>query len=325
MRLLTAPLASLCCLVVVAVVGCGGDGGGDDGGGGAGDGEVTEPVASATTDTTAAPDQPAPSDDQADGGDFCAELAGLQRSLDLIDISIGTDWPQTIADMRAAERELVAVQPPSDIADEWTVVAGFFSLIVTAFEGVDLDDQKAVGDVLQDRLGPETEAAAKAAGVAGTRIAAFATDTCGDDTAASPAAAVDDGCALLEDDELRSRVFVINEPTAEPRSFGDGYDECIWTDERSEVSLMLIPLEEFQREYVDKSTPITRSPIDGLEGGLAYDGTVGIARFNTRGHSVSFVAGDRGGFVSVRIGEDGSRSADVGEASRLARLVVSRL
>jgi hypothetical protein len=118
---------------------------------------------------------------------------------------------------------------------------------------------------------------------------------------------------------------VTTEPTAEPRSYGDGYVECIWSDGTSQVSLMVVPLAEFEREYVAPSTPISDVPVDDLDGGKAYEGTLGIGRFSTHGHSVSFTAGDLGGFVSVQIRDTGSRPAEVGEAARLARLLVAGL
>jgi hypothetical protein len=315
MRILPARLVPLCCLVVLAGTACGGSD----------DPATTDSESSTSTSAESSP-EPEPAEETADpSADFCTTITDVRSRLEVLNLSLATDWATTIPAIRQGESELQAIEPPSELAADLADVTAFFTLITDAFDGVDPGDEAAVQTVLESVFGPETEASATTAAAAVERIDAYVAENCSDGPTDAPASAVDDGCALLDEDELRSRVFVKTEPTATPRSYGDGYDECIWTDDRSEVSLMLIPLDEFEREYVAKSTPITNSPIDGVEGGLAYKGTLGIGRFNTRGHSVSFVAGDRGGFVSVRIGEDGSQAADVGEAGRLASLLLAGL
>ena len=318
MRASSLRLAAAWCLVMVAFTACGGDAG-----------EATDPAAgdAGEASTAAAGSEPSPTDDEPAGSataaDFCTALSGVSGHFDLLEISLDTDWEETVLALREAEAELAAIEPPDQLGADWADVTAFYTLIVGAFEGVDLADDAAVQAVIEERFGPETEEAATTAQAAIGRIDSYAEKTCVEGS--EPAPAPVDGCALLPADALSQRVFVTTQPTAEPRSHGEGQVECIWSDGTSEVSLMLIPREEFEREYVARSTPLTEVPIDDLAGGLAYQGTLGIGRFSTRGHSVSFIAGDRGGFVSVQIRDTGSRPVEVGEAARLARLLVAGL
>lgn len=254
-----------------------------------------------------------------DGSDFCDQLAEAKRTFALMDISLATDWSA----FKDASKRLAAVKPPAEIAAQWKVAADFYAYIAGMFEGVDFSDRDAVGDAVKANLGPETEARAKEADSAIGEVEAYAKSNC-DDTGDAAPAAVTDACTLLKDDELK-RVFPTGVPEPKSQTYGPDTMECIWKTDAAEASIMIAPLAEFTREYLDKSTPLPTGEIEGLEGGNTFKGILGIGRFNTRGHSVSFTHDKVGGFVSVRHGDGDSRPADVGTASKLAKLLVSRL
>ncbi len=268
---------------------------------------------------TASPEKTPAASAAADGGDFCEQLDQARGSFELMNISLATDWSA----FEGASKQLAAVEPPTAIAADWKVAADFYAYIAGLFEDVDFSDRKAVGAAIQSNLGPETEARAKKAEASIAEVEAYAKDTCQDTDDATPAA-VTDACTLLKDDELK-RVFPTGVPAPKSRTYAANTKECIWKTDAAEASIMIAPLAEFKSEYLDKSTPLSTGEIDGLEGGNTFKGILGIGRFNTKGHSVSFTLDEVGGFVSVRHGEGDSRPADVGTASTLAKLVVSRL
>lgn len=266
------------------------------------------------------PSEDAPAASSAGGSaDFCEQLTEAKETFALMDISLATDWSA----FEDASKQLAEVDAPPAIAAQWKVAADFFAHVAGMFEDVDFSDRKAVGEAVQSNLGPETEARAKEAETAITEVQAYAKQNCegGGDAAE---ASVTDACTLLTDDELK-RVFPTGVPEPKSRTYARDTMECIWKTDGAEASLMIAPLAEFKGEYLDKSTPLPTGEIHGLEGGNTFKGILGIGRFNTRGHSVSFTHDTVGGFVSIRHGDGDSRAADVGTASTLAKLLVSRL
>lgn len=312
MHALFSGLVAVCCVLLLATAGCGGDG------------TATAENAEPSSATDREPESPDPGP-VLEPDDFCAGVSDVAGRFDLLEVSLGTDWAAQVTAMADGELELAAIEPPAELADDWASITDFFSLILDTFGDTDLHDDAAVQAVIEGGFGPETEAAAEAAQEAVARIDAYAESSCPGGGDSDQPLVGEDGCALLTAADLSQRVFVTSAPTAAPRSFGEGYVECIWSDGTSQVSLMVVPLAEFEREYIEPSTPISNVPIDDLDGGMAYAGTLGIGRFSTRGHSVSFTAGGRGGFVSVQIRDAGSRPVEIGEAARLARVLVAGL
>lgn len=290
--------AVVACALALTLAGCAGAGGG----GGA----------------PSAPETPGV-DGAVDGDAFCAQLSEVQGHFSLLQVSLATDW-STFAE---ASEDLAAVTPPPQLAQHWTAVTGFYAHIAEIFAGVDFSDPDAVAAVIEKEFGPETEAAAQRAEEAVAEIEAYAASSCPSDTG-DASAELTDACELLVAADLE-RVFPTGIPEPDSRSYAPDTMECIWESDAAEVSIMLVPLADFEREYLAQSEPLPAGEIDDLEGGDTYQGTIGIGRFDTRGHSVSFTHDTVGGFVSVRHGDTNSRAAEVGTAARLAKALVERL
>lgn len=290
----------LACCLALSLAACGGSSDDDPG-------NRSSP---ATTSATAAP---------ADSADFCSQLADVKGDLALINISLTTDWSK----FEEAAKQVAAVEPPAKIAAPWQTTTEFYAHIAGLFKGVDFSDRSAVGAVLDRELGPELETRAKATEKAIATIQAYADDSCSAAGDAEPAA-VTDACTLLAADDL-NRVFPAGVPKPDSREYGPDSMECIWKTDNAEASIMIVPIALFETDYLGKSTPRPSGKIDGLEGGDTFKGVLGVGRFNTRGHSVSFTTSTVGGFVSVRHGGSDSRAAQVGTAAALAKVLVGKL
>lgn len=283
-------------------------------------GSGSEPAAKDPAKESSAP---APAADAA--GDFCADSGELMGHFDLLDISIETDWESVAGQFRTGDTELSAASPPTEIADEWATVSSFYGLISDAFDGVDLTDEAEIRTTLTETLGEETEAKALAAQEAVAGIRAYVRSECGGEGASDEGVTeLSNACTLLTAADLK-RVFAGDVPNGTSRTYGVGYLECIWKGDQAEVSVMMMPIGDFTRAYLDKSTPLPASKISGMGDSQAYKGVVGIGRFSTRGHSVSFTSDEVGGFMSVRQGDSSSRPVEVGDAERLARIVFAQL
>jgi hypothetical protein len=292
--------AVVACAFAFALTGCGA------GAGGEGRGAPSAPE-TAGVDVTV--------DDEA----FCAQLSQVQGHFALLRVSLATDW----STFTEASDELAAVTPPPQLAEHWKTVTDFYAHIAEIFAGVDFADAEAVSAVIEKEFGPETEEAAQRAEEAVAEIDAYAASACPTDTD-DASADLTDACELLVAADL-DRVFPTGIPEPDSRSYAPDTMECIWESDAAEVSIMLVPLADFESEYLAESEPLPVGEIDDLEGGDTYKGTIGIGRFDTRGHSVSFTHDTVGGFVSVRHGDTNSRAAEVGTAARLAKALVERL
>lgn len=290
----------MACAFILTMAACGGDS----------DDDPKTASSKAPESSTSAP---------ADAADFCTQFTDVRGTLSLIDISLATDW----AKFPEAAKQLAAVDPPEEIAMPWRTTTEFYGHIAGMFQGVDFSDRAAVGAVLDKKLGPDTEQRAKKAEQAIATIQTYTDANCETPKDAQPAA-MTDACTLLEPKDL-AKVFPTGLPTPESQTYGPDSIECIWKTEDAEASIMVVPIKDFKREFLDKSTPMPAGEIDGLEGGDTYKGVLGFGRFNTKGHSVSFTTDTLGGFVSVRHPGSDSRPAQVGTATTLAKVVVAKL
>jgi hypothetical protein len=158
-------------LIVVALAGCGGD---DDG----------QTAGSAAADTGAAAPTTEPSDDSpaaATGDDegFCAEVEAAGDELQ----SLGqgpdfTDVEDAANALRQSRDTLQSIEPPAEIADDWSTVISYFDAAVTSFEDLDFSDPVKLEQQLEE-LTTVLEQGSADLEKAGTRIDAYLKDECG--------------------------------------------------------------------------------------------------------------------------------------------------
>jgi hypothetical protein len=167
MRLRHAGVA-LALTVLVGLAGCGGDD--EDPGGGTaatGDGSVvptTEP-----TDDSGTPD---------DEG-FCAEVEQIRDRLENLDSL--PDAPDPEAAIGAIEESIDAlrsVDPPAEIAEDWSTVTEAFEGTATGLRDLDLSDPEVLAQQLED-LAARMEQQSAEIEEAGTRIDQYLSDECG--------------------------------------------------------------------------------------------------------------------------------------------------
>jgi len=112
------------------------------------------------------------------GSEFCVKAAGIE---DTIGTALNDQAdPTTIPDaLHAAAAEIRGIEPPDEIATDWTALAGGVEQIATAFGNVDFSDPNALATFEQQVQQLETQLAG-----ASTNVQTYLAEHCGLGTAA---------------------------------------------------------------------------------------------------------------------------------------------
>lgn len=149
-------------LAVVLLTGCGGD----DEPGAAGS-EAT-PTLEPTEDTSTATAE-----------DFCADIETVKDRLENLENIPDVADPQAAVDtLEESVDALRSVDPPAEIAEDWSTVVGAFEDITTSLRNLDTGDPAALAEQLED-LSAQMEKQSAAIEEAGTRIDQYLNDECG--------------------------------------------------------------------------------------------------------------------------------------------------
>jgi hypothetical protein len=107
------------------------------------------------------------------GSEFCTKAAAIESSVTsaVTDESDPAAIPQAL---REAAAKIRAIDPPSEIASDWSALAGGVEQLATAFAGVDFRDQGAVASFQQTASDLE----AKLSG-ASANVEKYLSDKCG--------------------------------------------------------------------------------------------------------------------------------------------------
>jgi hypothetical protein len=158
-------------LIVIMLAGCGGD--------------SDDPGASGTGDDaqTSAPTTVPPEGTATDGDGFCAEVEGIRDRLENFDSLPDAADPEAaietvIETMENSVDALRSVDPPAEIAEDWSTLTEAFDDVVTDLRNLDTSDPGALPQQLED-LSNRMEQRSTAIEGAGTRIDAYLKDECG--------------------------------------------------------------------------------------------------------------------------------------------------
>jgi hypothetical protein len=157
-------------LIVVMFAGCGGDG--DDPGASA-----TEPDAE-TSAPTAVPSEDTSTEAPAGDG-FCAEVEGIRDRLENLEALPDVADPEAaVQNLEESVEALRSVDPPAEIAEDWSTVTEACDDVVTSLRNLDMNDPETLGQQLED-LADQMEQQSTAIDEAGTRIDQYLNDECG--------------------------------------------------------------------------------------------------------------------------------------------------
>src|SRR5215207_242931 len=157
-------------LIVVMLAGCGGDG--DDPGASA-----SEPDAGASAPTAVASDDT--STETADADEFCAEVEGIRHRLENLENLPDVADPDEAADtLQESVDALRSVDPPAEIAEDWSTVTDAFDGVVTGLRDLDPSDPEALAQQIED-LVDQMEQQSSAIDESGSRIDQYLSDECG--------------------------------------------------------------------------------------------------------------------------------------------------
>lgn len=101
---------------------------------------------------------------QASGSEFCTKAAAVESSVS----SAVTDKSDPAAiqqALQAAVTEIRGIEPPSEIASDWSALADGIEQLATAFGNVDFNDQAAVASFQQTANNLETQLSGASANV----------------------------------------------------------------------------------------------------------------------------------------------------------------
>jgi hypothetical protein len=158
-------------LIVISLAGCGGDDEGSTAGSAATDTSAASP--------TAEPSEESPSADTGDDEGFCAEVEAAGDELENLGADADfTDVEDAANALRESRDTLQSVDPPAEIAEDWSTVISYFDTAVTGSENLDLSDPAELEQQLDD-LTTLLEEGSTELEEAGTRIDAYLKDECG--------------------------------------------------------------------------------------------------------------------------------------------------
>lgn len=253
---------------------------------------------------------------------FCDQIDGIEQSYELFTAMDELEPADMGARVDTAATLFDAVEPPAEISKDWSETARFVRLLDEAFAGKDLTSQQDLQEI-EEESGEQILGAMMSVQTSAQNVGRYVQSECGIDLGVSNAASVPDACTLLDDEDV-AVAFDGSVPKPEPRRYGPSASTCIWEDGDREVSVTIMSAKALRKDYLSKSQPLD-VPVPGVPGGHAYMGVFGIGRFSTDGHTVSFIAGEQGGLVSVKLGEDGDQAAEIGLAGDLAGTIVDGL
>lgn len=251
--------------------------------------------------------------DAASNGGFCDSVEGIEDDFAIFEEDPENIDPATLSDQIATATErFTSVDPPEEIAEDWHAIADLFTLLFEAEDPANMEGEEAFASVLT-------------IGVHVDRVAAYIQDECDVDLGVS-AGTVTDSCSLADEADL-SVVFpdgVVPEPEGVP--FGGDTNDCVWEGEDDDfnVGVATLPAEDLQSDVLDTTQPLATVTIGDVEGQM-IDGVYGIGRFGG-GRTISFVKGDIGLLVSVRMGGfDADRDVEEETATSIAESVYDAL
>jgi hypothetical protein len=247
-----------------------------------------------------------------DGGGFCEQTAGLGEALvSLLDES--TDAKTAVDIVATARGILTEVDPPAPIADAWA----FLTQAMTTFDHALADADVEAGEKL--RLDGE-EAFATMIQLPGQveTVGLHLQEECGTDLGMT-ARVVSDVCAVVDPAFLGS-VFR-TAPAGEPRAWGEGTVECMWTEGDAEVGAIVGPATTMFDDLVKDALPISSTDMDGYTIDV-YEGAFGPLRASTTGRTAAAMIGGSAVLVSVSTGDD---AADELKAVALAGLIADEV
>ena len=112
------------------------------------------------------------------GSDFCKKAAAIEAS---VGSAVGDQGdPSSIPQaLKAAAAEIRSIDPPSEIARDWTALAGGVEQLATAFASVDFTDENALATFEAQASQLESQLSGPSA-----NVATYLADTCGIQTSA---------------------------------------------------------------------------------------------------------------------------------------------
>ena len=110
---------------------------------------------------------------QAAGSEFCTKAAAIQSSVTSA-VTNQSDPASLQQGLQAAVTQIRAIDPPSEIASDWSALADGVEQLAAAFASVDFNDQAAVASFQQTANNLETQLSG-----ASTNVEKYLSEKCG--------------------------------------------------------------------------------------------------------------------------------------------------
>ena len=107
------------------------------------------------------------------GSEFCTQAAAIEASVGSA-VANQADPASIPQALQAAAAQIRAIDPPSEIAEDWTALAGGVEQLATAFAAVDLNDANAVATFEQQASQLEAQLSGPSA-----NVEKYLSDECG--------------------------------------------------------------------------------------------------------------------------------------------------
>ncbi|MGH8824783.1 MAG: hypothetical protein ACRDVN_09930 [Jiangellaceae bacterium] len=147
-------------LGVLALSGCGGD---DD------------PGASGSAATDSPTGEPSAEATGGDAGSFCEQVEAARDQLDsVVDGDALADPSAALDVVEEALDTMRSIEPPAEIAEDWTAVTSFTEDMISSLDDIDVTDPSAMEDLAQ-----ELEQDAEVLDDAADRVDRYLEDECG--------------------------------------------------------------------------------------------------------------------------------------------------
>ena len=158
--------------------------------------------------------------------------------------------------------------------------------------------------------GPESAAAPTPSA---TESTGTGTDT-GSNASAGP-------CELVPPSALATVFRTGTPPEGEAKDLTEGFASCTWENDDAYLLVSTFPAPNFQSDFKGQLSMLGPVQSSVLTDGVAFPGTVGIGKANSKGTTVGFTVGDKGYLVAVRTGAEGDQKTDLPTATGVAEAV----
>jgi hypothetical protein len=163
------PRVAAAAAAAVLLTACGGGDGGDD-----------AASSSSAASSSEAPESSESSEAPEADSEFCQEAADIPERVGS-SFTEASDPAALTESLQNAAGEIRAIEPPDEIAEDWTNLADGLDQAATALDGVDLNDPEAAAQVQADLQELQGQLQ-----TSGTNVEAYLRDQCGIDTQSVP-------------------------------------------------------------------------------------------------------------------------------------------